>query len=108
MGIGGAVGKPIVDGVLGGEVDATPTAAEEEKGRLSSATTGTKNSSFQPETSSAAMAGEGGMLKMRKTQTKSSSVGSLEEEETATSASTQTPVEERRDKQRTKTTIGQT
>merc|ERR1712038_1783783 len=107
MGIGGAVGKPIVDGVLGGEVDATPTAAEEEKGRLSSATTGTKNSSFQQETSSAAMAGEGGMLKMRKIQTRSSSVGSLEEEE-ITTASTQTLVEEGRDKQRMKTTIGQT
>jgi len=88
-------------------VDATPTAAEEEKGRLSSATTETKNSSFQLETSSAAMAGEGGMLKMRKTQTRSSSVGSLEEEE-ITTASTQTPVEEGRDKQRMKTTIGQT
>jgi len=89
-------------------VDATPTAAEEERGRLSSATTETKNSSFQLETSSAAMAGEGGMLKTRKTRTRSSSVGSLEEEEEITTASTQTPVEEGRDKQRMKTTIGQT
>ena len=90
-------------------MDATPTAAEEERDRLSSATMETKNYSFQLETSSAATAGERGMLKVRKIQTRNSSVDSLEVEEgITTTASTQTPVEERRDKRRTKTMIGRT
>merc|ERR1719219_2836614 len=80
------------------EEDATPTAAEEERGRLSSARMETRNSSFPPATNSAAMGGEGGTL--RKIRTRSSSGDSLAEEAAnRTTATTQTPVEERRGKQ---------
>merc|ERR1719219_1085546 len=80
------------------EEDATPTAAEEERGRLSSARMETRNSSFPPATNSAAMGGEGGTLK--KIRTRSSSGDSLAEEAAnRTTATTQTLVEERRDKQ---------
>merc|ERR1719219_1178570 len=80
------------------EEDATPTAVEEERGRLSSARMEIRNSSFPPATNSAAMGGEGGTLK--KIRTRSSSVYSLAEEAAnRTTATTQTLVEERRDKQ---------
>jgi len=78
-------------------VDATPTAAEGGRDRLSSARMETRNSSFQPATNSAAMGGEGGTLK--KIRTRSSSGDSLVAEEAATTtATTRTLAEERRDK----------
>jgi len=78
-------------------VDATPTAAEGGRDRLSSARMETRNSSFQPATNSAAMGGEGGTLK--KIRTRSSSGDSLAVEEAATTtATTRTLAEERRDK----------
>merc|ERR1719219_2957107 len=80
------------------EEDATPTAAEEERGRLSSARMETRNSSFPPATNSAATGGEGGTL--RKIRTRSSSGDSLAEEAAnRTTATTQTLVEGGRDKQ---------
>merc|ERR1719219_972706 len=80
------------------EEDATQTAAEEERGRLSSARMETRNSSFPPATNSAAMGGEGGTLK--RSRTKSSSGDSLAEEAAnRTTATTQTLVEERKGKQ---------
>merc|ERR1719219_2666803 len=80
------------------EEDATQTAAEEERGRLSSARMETRNSSFPPATNSAAMGGEGGTLK--RSRTRSSSGDSLAEEAAnRTTATTQTLVEERKGKQ---------
>merc|ERR1719219_3117068 len=80
------------------EEDATQTAVEEERGRLSSTRMEIRNSSFPPATNSAAMGGEGGTLK--KIRTRSSSGDSLAEEAAnRTTATTQTRVEERRDKQ---------
>jgi len=72
------------------EEDATPTAAGEERDKLSSTRAEILNSSFQPETASAATGGEGGMHKRKKILTRSFSL--VEEAATAT---IQTHAEER-------------